>query len=241
VSPSFEEHAHEWLAWSRTPGFDAYWYYRDAFFALLPPPRGPVLEIGCGEGRVTRDLTARGYAVTAIDASATLVQAAAEQDPRGRYLVADAQALPFAEDSYALVVAYNSLMDVDDMPRAVGEAARVLEPGGTLVACVTHPMPDAGGFEDGRLTLTRPYRTSEAITLRDERDGIAMTFTGRRHSLEHYSRAFESAGLAIEAIREPGPSADAPAHYAAWRDVPMFLHLRARAGDAGEGPRRGRP
>jgi SAM-dependent methyltransferase len=229
VSPSFEEHAHEWLAWSRTPGFDAYWYYRDAFFSLLPPPRGPVLEIGCGEGRVTRDLTARGYAMTAVDASATLVKAAAEADPAGHYLVADARALPFVRDSYALVVAYNSLMDVDDMPRAVAEAARVLEPGGTLAACVTHPIPDAGGLEDGRLTITRPYRTSEAFSVRDERDGLAMTFTGHRYSFEHYSRAFEAAGLAIDAIREPGPSADAPEHYAPWRDVPMFLHLRASA------------
>lgn len=227
MSPSFEEHAQEWLAWSRTPGFDAYWYYRDSFFALLPPPRGPVLEIGCGEGRVTRDLQARGYSVTAVDVSATLVAAAAEQDPAGRYLAADAHALPFVRDSYALVVAYNSLMDVDDMPRAVKEAARVLEPGGTLVICVTHPMPDAGGMRDGRLTLTRPYRTSEAFSLRDQRGGLAMTFSGRRHSLEHYSRALEAAGLLIEAIREPGPSDDAPEHYAAWRDVPMFLHLRA--------------
>jgi SAM-dependent methyltransferase len=229
VSPSFEDHAGEWIAWARTPGFDAYWYYRDAFFALLPPPSGPVLEIGCGEGRVTRDLTALGYTVTAVDASPTLVKAAAEQDPAGHYSVADAGALPFVGDSYALVVAYNSLMDVDDMPRAVGEAARVLEPGGTLCACVTHPIPDAGGFEGDRLVLTRPYRRSEPLELRDERDGLGMTFSGHRHSIEHYARAFERAGLVIEAIREPAPADGAPAHYDRWRDVPMFLHLRASA------------
>jgi SAM-dependent methyltransferase len=227
VSPSFEDRAGEWIKWARTPDFDAYWYYRDAFFTLLPPPGGPVLEIGCGEGRVTRDLTARGYSVTAIDASPTLVKAAAEQDPAGRYSVADAGALPFVGDSYALVVAYNSLMDVDDMPRAVGEAARVLEPGGTLCACVTHPIPDAGEFEDDRLVLVRPYRQREFFELRDERDGLEMTFSGHRYSFEHYSRAFEHAGLAIAAIREPGPADGAPEHYARWRDIPMFLHIRA--------------
>jgi ubiquinone/menaquinone biosynthesis C-methylase UbiE len=37
-----------------------------------------------------------------------------------------------------LVVAYNSLMDVDDMPTTVREAARILRPGGRLRVCVTH-------------------------------------------------------------------------------------------------------
>jgi SAM-dependent methyltransferase len=63
VSEGFESRAEQWLAWARTPGHDAYWHYREPFFALLPPPGGRVLEVGCGEGRVTRDLTARGYAI----------------------------------------------------------------------------------------------------------------------------------------------------------------------------------
>ncbi|MGI8597068.1 MAG: class I SAM-dependent methyltransferase [Thermoleophilaceae bacterium] len=84
----WEDRASQWLAWARTPGHDAYWRYRDAFLALVPPPAGRTLEVGCGEGRVTRDLAARGHAVTALDASPTLVAAAAERDPEGTYLVA---------------------------------------------------------------------------------------------------------------------------------------------------------
>ena len=79
----WEDRASQWLAWARTPGHDAYWRYRDAFLALVPPPAGRTLEVGCGEGRVTRDLAARGHAVTALDASPTLVAAAAERDPEG--------------------------------------------------------------------------------------------------------------------------------------------------------------
>jgi ubiquinone/menaquinone biosynthesis C-methylase UbiE len=124
----WEVRAAQWLAWARTPGHDAYWDYRDAFFALLPDPAGRTLEIGCGEGRVSRDLTARGHRVTGLDASPTLVRAAAELDPGGDYVLGRAEALPFADETFALVVAYNVLMDVEDMPGAVREAARVLAP-----------------------------------------------------------------------------------------------------------------
>jgi hypothetical protein len=37
-SQGFEDRAQGWLAWARTPGHDAYWGYRDAFFVLVPEP-----------------------------------------------------------------------------------------------------------------------------------------------------------------------------------------------------------
>ena len=158
MSQGWEARAEQWLSWARTPGHDAYWDYRGALFELLPAPAGPVLEVGCGEGRVCRDIAARGYRVTALDASPTLVAAAAERDPAGEYLVGRAEALPFEDSTFALVVAYNSLMDVQDMPRTVSEAARVLYSGGRLCACVTHPLADVGAWEgdqdDARFVIT---------------------------------------------------------------------------------------
>ena len=148
MSTGWESRAEQWLAWARTPGFDAYWSYRDAFFALVPPPQGPTLEVGCGEGRVARDLAARGHRVTALDPSPTLLGAAAQLDPGGEYVLGTAEALPFADGAFGLVVAYNVLMDVADMPAAVAEAARVLVPGGALCVCVTHPLADAGTWAD---------------------------------------------------------------------------------------------
>ena len=46
----WREEATRWAAWARAPQHDAYWYYRDAFFALVPPPGRFTLEVGCGEG-----------------------------------------------------------------------------------------------------------------------------------------------------------------------------------------------
>ena len=222
----FEERAQGWLAWARTPGHDAYWTYRDAFFALLPAPGAATLEVGCGEGRVTRDLIARGHHVTALDASPTLVRAAAEADPRGEYVQAFAEDLPFDAGAFDLVVAYNSLMDVEDMPAAVREAARVLTPGGRLCACVTHPMQDASTWDhddlESPLVVTESYLEQRRMQLRIERDGLDFTFDGWCFPLEAYAGALEASGLLIETIREPADPAGGR-----WARVPMFLMWRA--------------
>jgi SAM-dependent methyltransferase len=232
---SWEWQAERWLRWARTPGHDSYWHYREAFFAVIvPEPGRRTLEVGCGEGRVARDLAHRGHRVVAVDASPTLVGHAADADPGGRYLVADAATLPFRDGSFDVVVAYNSLMDVDDMPATVAEAARVLEPGGHLCVCVTHPTADAGRFAgaepDAPFTIPGAYlgrhRFEEDAF---ERDDLAITFTGWRYALEEYAAALEAAGLVIERLREPAAPPAAVAHrpsYQRWQRLPAFLHLR---------------
>lgn len=213
-----------------------YWRYRECFFELLPAQGRATLEIGCGEGRVARDLAIRGHRITAVDAAPTLLRAAREADPTGEYVLADAAELPFEDGSFDLVVAYNSLMDMEDMPRAVREAYRVLEPCGRLGVCVTHPVSDAGQFAG--LDPNAPFVIEETYFGRRwfegtfQRDGLTMTFHGWSNSLEEYARALERAGFVVEAIREPrlepdaGDGEDDPADER-WRRIPMFLMLRA--------------
>jgi SAM-dependent methyltransferase len=223
----WEGRAEEWVAWARTPGHDAYWSYRDAFFALLPEPGGPVLEVGCGEGRVLRDLKERGYDLTGLDASPSLLEAARGADPDGRYVLGRAEDLPFEDDSFDLVVAYNVLMDVEDMPQAVAEIARVLRPGGRLCACVTHPLNDVGHFaENGSFVIPGSYLEEGWISVSVERAGLEMCFDGRTYPLESYARALENAGLLIEALREPAAPPDS-SEGEQWSRIPLFLMLRA--------------
>ena len=168
--------------------------------------------------------------MTGLDASPTLVAAASERDPIGEYIVGRAEALPFANAAFELVVAYNSLMDVEDMSRAVTEAARVLRAGGRLCACVTHALADAGGWEsdadDARFLIANSYLEPAAFTAAVQRAGLTMTFDGKRFPLESYARALEAAGLLIEAIREPA-APEGAAGERRWTRLPMFLLFRA--------------
>lgn len=226
MAPGFEDRASDWIRFARAEGHDAYWAYRDAFFCLLPPPPASALEVGCGEGRVSRDLGSRGYEIIGLDVSPTLVDAAREADAAGTYVVGDAAALPFADGAFDLVVSYNVLIDVEDMPRA--EPGRVLRRGGRFCVCVPHPFPNAGEFEsradDAPFVVAGSYLAATDDELVSDRNGIAFRFASRRFPLESYSSALESAGFAIEAVREPPlPGVE---RYPRPR-IPLFLLWRA--------------
>jgi SAM-dependent methyltransferase len=229
VSAGWEDRAADWIAWARKPSHDAYWHYRDAFFDLLPPPRGRGLEVGCGEGRVCRDLRALGYDVVGLDAAPSLVAAAADSDPEGEYVAGAAESLPFDAASFDLVLAYNSLMDVEDMPLSIAEAARVLRPGGHFCACVVHPLIEAGEWashaDDAAFVIERSYFAERAYEETFERDGLTFTFKSRSYPLEAYARALEGAGLVVEALREPSAG---PGERVRYSRLPMFLLWRAR-------------
>jgi SAM-dependent methyltransferase len=228
----WEEEAHNWIRWARTPGHDVYWHFAPLFFSqILPAPSGETLDVGCGEGRVTRGLAEHGHAVIGVDSAPTLLTAAREADPGGTYILADSADLPFDDARFAVVIAYNVLMDVDDLDGTVAEAARVLQSGGFLCICVIHPLNDAAVIDGDALVLQQPYLTSETVDETEIRDGLRMRFRGWRHPLERYTAALEAAGLVIDRLREPAmpPAAVAarPA-LARWTQVPMFLFLRAR-------------
>jgi ubiquinone/menaquinone biosynthesis C-methylase UbiE len=228
----WEREARNWIAWTRKPGHDSYWWYRDLFFELVPPPGEATLELGCGEGRVCRDLAARGHRVTGLDASPTLLAAAQQADPDGDYVLADAAAAPFPAENFDLVVAYNSLMDIEDMAGAVREAARVLVPGGRLCVSVTHPMVDAGRWDDEDVfVIEGSYFGRRRYEGTFERRGLTITFRGWVYPLEGYFRALEAAGFLVEALREPAIPDALVEHRgqraARWKRLPNFLYLRA--------------
>jgi ubiquinone/menaquinone biosynthesis C-methylase UbiE len=120
------------------------------------------LDIGCGEGRLSRDLKALGHTIVALDSSPTMVKNARQADPSIQVHVANAAKLPLADAAADLAIAFMSLQDMDDMPAAIREAARVLEPGGRFCLAVVHPVNSAGTFagEEAAVPLSSRAPTS---------------------------------------------------------------------------------
>jgi SAM-dependent methyltransferase len=199
----------------------------------VPPPGRQTLDIGCGEGRLARDLKEPGHRIISIDSSPSLVAAARETDPSMDVRLADAAALPLDDACADLAVAFMSLQDIDGMPAAIAEAARVLQPGGRFCLAIVHPINSAGKFEeaaaDARFVIKGDYLHAFHYADTVERDGLTMTFNSRHRPLEAYFMALEKAGFLVEALREPS----LPEHAIVagigrrWQRIPYFLHLRA--------------
>jgi len=73
---------------------------------LLPEPGNRTLDLGCGEGRLSRFPRSLGHRVAGADASPTMVRLAAGHENPASAVLADAAALPFRDATLDLVVAY---------------------------------------------------------------------------------------------------------------------------------------
>ena len=233
---AWETGAGEWARFARSPEHDHFfWRFNlPRFLELLPAPRGLTLDVGCGEGRLGRELLRLGHRVVSFDASTSMARLAARHDEPQPVVVADASSLPVRDDAADLAVAFMSLQDIEDVAGAVREIGRVLRVGGRLCLAVAHPVRSAGGFA-GReavsaFTIAGSYFDERLWPWSHEHSGVRVSFPGVHRPLEVYTRALEDAGLLIEALREPAPDeghAAERAEVARWRRVPCFLHIRA--------------
>jgi ubiquinone/menaquinone biosynthesis C-methylase UbiE len=118
-----------------------------ALRALLPEVAGrTVLDLGCGDGGLARDLAARGAArVLGADPSARMLALARDRtaDPRVGYVQAFAEDLALRSGSADLVVSSLAFHYVAGLGHLLEQIARWLRPGGWLVASMEHPMRTA--------------------------------------------------------------------------------------------------
>jgi SAM-dependent methyltransferase len=233
LTEAWERNAVNWIEWARLPGRDSYWrFHRDAFLALVPPPGRLTLDIGCGEGRLSRDLKALGHHVAAFDASSTAVEAARAADPDLDVRLADAARLPLPDSCANVALAFMSLQDIDNAAGAIREIARVLDPGGRLCMAIVHPINSVGQFESGEpdspFTITgqyfEPYRYRDVI----ETD-VRLVFESWHRPISWYVGTLADAGLLVEQLHEvrvPDEAVDTP-RARRWQRLPLFLHIRA--------------
>jgi hypothetical protein len=84
--------------------------------------------------------------------------------------------------------------------------------------------------DGGDLIISGSYFEHQCVNETVTKDGLEMTFHGWTYTLEDYGRALEEAGLLVERVREPVPSAEDVTKRPSlegWRRIPLFLFVRA--------------
>jgi 2-polyprenyl-6-hydroxyphenyl methylase/3-demethylubiquinone-9 3-methyltransferase len=99
------------------------------------PPYLSVLDVGCGAGFLANDLARAGFRVQGVDLSENSLKVAGKHDTTRsvHYHLANAYALPFANESFDAITCMDFLEHVESPERVIAEAARVLKPGGIFV------------------------------------------------------------------------------------------------------------
>jgi ubiquinone/menaquinone biosynthesis C-methylase UbiE len=157
--------------------------YRPVHDAVVKRLRaaGPatVLDVGCGTGilsaRVARDLAAR---VIGCDFSAGMLEQAAARTRDVTWVQGDAMHLPVRPSSVDAVLSTESFHWFPDPDAALGEFARVLRPGGSLLVALvnTRTAPGSRVLETGSRTLGQPahWPTRGEMRRRVEAAGFAV-------------------------------------------------------------------
>jgi SAM-dependent methyltransferase len=196
-----------------------------------------VLDVGCGEGQLSR-LAARGGAdfVAGVDPTWAQLEVARLRGASVSYARATAAHLPFASSSFDAVVACLVFEHIDDVDRALAEVGRLLVDGGRFLFFLNHPLlqtPNSGWIDDQILDPPEQYwRVGEYLvenrTIEEVEKDVFIPFIHR--PLSRYVNAMAAAGLVIQRMEEPAPPPGFLARateYAAAATIPRLLFLRA--------------
>jgi SAM-dependent methyltransferase len=195
-----------------------------------------VLDVGCGEGQISR--LARSLPgvdrVVGVDPTWAQLRLAAARGGGVGLARAGAARLPLRDGAVDAVVACLVLEHVEELDAALGEVGRVLAPGGTFVLLLNHPLlqaPDSGWIDDTILGeqywRIGPYLVEDSRVEEVAKD-VWIPFIHR--PLSRYVNGIVAAGLVVTGMEEPAPPPGFVAlaeEYAQAATIPRLLVLRA--------------
>ena len=196
-----------------------------------------VLDLGCGDGQISRLLADAGGRVVGVDPTWNQIRVAHERGGGAAYLRSEAAELPFVDGSFDAVLACLVFEHIDDVDGAIAEVARVLRPGGQFSFFLNHPLlqtPGSGWIDDHTVDPPEqywrigPYLVEQDSIEQVER-GVFIRFVHR--PLSRYLNSLAEQGLLLERMVEPAPPdgfLDRAFEYAAAAAIPRLLYLRLR-------------
>jgi SAM-dependent methyltransferase len=114
---------------------------RTAFIARICRP-GSALDVGCGTGALAERLAARGFEVTGVDPSEGMLEIMRARDPELIAVRASGTELPFADDSFDLVLtvaAMHHIAEPGAVRQTLAEMTRVSKPAGRILVWDHNP------------------------------------------------------------------------------------------------------
>lgn len=204
--------------------------------AVGPAAGMDILDMGCGEGYLTRLMSRAGARVVGVDACERFTEAArAEASAQGlhiEYRFGRAESLPCSDGSFDVVLANHVLNELPDLEEPVQEVGRVLKIGGRFVALMLHPCFYRANFTKvGELLPITPgeYFGDRELSQHFMVSGLKSPAPVRMwlRPLEAYVSAITRAGMVITSLSEPHPST-AQLDQGWWNQnfkVPMFVLL----------------
>ena len=177
---------------------------RERFWTTLGDISGKtILDLGCGQGWLTKELTNRGALSIGVDGSGALIERARSLFPELTFHVADlAEGLPDINTQFDVIISHMVVMDIPEIGTLFDSVSRALRPGGTFFFTLPHPcffmqkshQDDAGQWFKKLTGYLKPevWRID--------------SFGGHNHyhrTIEEYVTALTRAGLLVFHFHEP--------------------------------------
>jgi len=201
LPPDYDSDPARWASWASP---------QDVHEMIAPELAGPVLDIGCGEGRLA-SLLGDGVAWIGVDSSPAQLAV----NPYRPAVLADMRALPFRDGAFAEVTHLWCLYHLTDPMVAVGEAARVLRAGGRYYASTAARDNDPEIMFEGYPPSS--FDAEEAVSI------VASAF--EEVEAERWNRAFFPLETPDE-VRAYCRHNFVPADRAEEADLPLWLTKR---------------
>ncbi len=195
-----------------------------------------VLDIGCGIGGAARTLAgAAGCTVTGIDLTPEYIDVAREltrrcgMDERLHFKVANACALPFADNAFDGAMTLHVAMNIKDRAALYDEAARVLKPGAILA------IYDVMRTNDEALEYPAPWATNAKTSFLKRPDEMRLLLDNAGFDLLHEEDHGETARAFFQTISPDTAAAPPPlgVHVVMGADAPLKIRNTMKNLNAG--------